>query len=301
VYKQLLNEAMLELSIKPNGPVLIKATDGAGADPTHPDMEFVRTQQHVYLPGSSLKGVVRAHAERIVRAFQSGNQNGQGACDPLDRFASCGGRLNSKRLASHDSYRQSCRICQLFGNTVVAGRAHFTDAMPQGKVTLEQRNGVAIDRVYGSAYGGALFNYEVATTGVFKTTIHLRNFTLSQLALVGLALRDLGDGRVGMGFGKSRGMGRVELEWGKLTLRYPLATLRAQRPPAAELLGVGTLLGNGAQPYGMPRDDRANLPANVQFADDGWLSLVAVAEGRHQIEDVFQAATTRWGAEVAHG
>lgn len=299
MYKQLLNEAMLEFSIKPNGPILIKATDGAGADPTHPDMEFVRTQQHVYLPGSSLKGVVRAHAERIARAFQSGNQNGQGACDPLDRFESCGGRLNREQQSTR-RYAQSCRICQLFGNTVVAGRAHFTDAMPQGKVTLEQRNGVAIDRVYGSAYGGALFNYEVATTGIFKTTIHLRNFTLSQLALIGLALRDLGEGRVGLGFGKSRGMGRVTLDWGKLTLRYPLATLRAQRPATNELVGVGTLLGNGAQAYGMPRDDRAKLPANVQFADDGLLSLTAVAEGQAQIEGVFRAATARWGAEVAH-
>jgi hypothetical protein len=170
--------------------------------------------------------------------------------------------------------------------------------MPQGKVTLEQRNGVAIDRVYGSAYGGALFNYEVATAGVFKTTIHLRNFTLSQLALVGLALRDLGEGRIGLGFAKSRGMGRVTVDWSKLTLRYPLATLRAQRPLSTELVGVGTLLGNGSQAYGMPRDDRAELPANVQFSEDGWLSLVAVAEGKQQIEDVFQAATTRWRAEV---
>jgi CRISPR-associated RAMP protein (TIGR02581 family) len=300
MFKQLLNEAVLELTIKPNGPILIKATDGAGADPTHPDMEFVRTQQHIYLPGSSLKGVVRAHAERIVRGFQSGSSNGQGACDPLDRFSSCGGRLNREQQSTA-RYAQSCRICQLFGNTVVASRARFTDAMPQGKVTLEQRNGVAIDRVYGSAYGGALFNYEVATAGAFRTTIYLRNFTLSQLALVGLALRDLGEGRVGLGFGKSRGMGRVTIEWGKLTLRYPLASLRTPRPAANELLGVGTLLGNDAQAYAMPRDDRATLPATVQFAEDDWLSLMAAAEGQTQIEGVFRAATARWGAEVKHG
>jgi CRISPR-associated RAMP protein (TIGR02581 family) len=300
VYKQLLNEAVLKLAISPDGPILMKATDGAGADPTHPDMEFVRTQQQVYLPGASLKGVVRAHAERIVRAVQPGSQNGQGACDPLDRSYSCGGRLNREQQSTL-RYAQSCRICQLFGNTVIAGRAHFTDAMPQGKVTLEQRNGVAIDRVYGSAYGGALFNYEVATAGSFHTTIYLRNFTLSQLALIGLALRDLGEGRVGLGFGKSRGMGRVKINWGKLELRYPLASLKTQRPAENELVGVGTLLANGAQAYGMPRDDRATLPANVRFAVDDWLSLTAVAEGQAQIEGVFRAATARWGAEVTHG
>ncbi len=60
MHKRLLNEAILSIAIEPHGPILIKAGD-KGADPTLPDMEFVRTNGTPYLPGSSLKGVIRAH------------------------------------------------------------------------------------------------------------------------------------------------------------------------------------------------------------------------------------------------
>jgi CRISPR-associated RAMP protein (TIGR02581 family) len=300
VYNQLLNEALLELTISPAGPILIKASEGAGADPTHPDMEFVRTLGQVYLPGSSLKGVVRAHAERIVRAFQTENSDGRGACDPLDRDASCGSRLRNERRTTV-RYARSCRICRLFGNTVLASRARFTDAMPRDALTTEQRNGVAIDRVYGSASGGALFNYEIATEGTFWTRIYLRNFTLAQLALIGLALRDLGEGRVGLGFGKSRGLGQVTIGWGRLELRYPLASLKTPPPPSDKLLGVGALCAPAlSASYDFPRDDRTLLPKDLRFADDGWCTLRAVAEGKQPIEEVFRAVTEHWRGEVGH-
>ena len=307
MHKQLLNEAVLELAIRPDGPILVKAGETGGLDPTHPDMEFVRSLGQVFIPGASLKGVVRAHAERIVRTLQPGARpaEGRGACDPLSRGESCGFRLERER-ETHVRYQQSCAICRLFGSTVVAGRVRFADALPQTgtkgePLRIEERNGVAIDRVYGSVAVGP-FNYEVVTSGVFTTTIFFRNVTLAQLALVGLALRDLGEGRVGLGFGKSRGMGRVTLAWGKLTLRYPLAGLRAERPPSDVLLGIGELLGAEArQAYGLRASDRVALPDGVRFDVDDWLTLAAVAEGDNQVQAVFRAATERWREEVRGG
>jgi CRISPR-associated RAMP protein (TIGR02581 family) len=308
VFKQLLNEAILDLAIRPVGPILIKAGETGGLDPTHPDMEFVRTIGQVFIPGSSLKGVVRAHAERIVRSLQPGAaaRDGRGACDPLKRGESCGDRLERQRLESHAKYAQSCAVCRLFGSTVVAGRVRFADALPttevlpEDRLTIEERNGVAIDRVYGSVAVGP-FNYEVVTRGVFTTRIIFRNITLPQLALVGLALRDLGEGRVGLGFGKSRGLGRVALKWGRLELRYPLATLKARATPQDELLGVGELFQPepGAD-YGFPPGDRAALPGGLRFEDDGWGTLVAGAEGQ-QIDEVLRVATARWREEVRRG
>jgi CRISPR-associated RAMP protein (TIGR02581 family) len=304
VFKQLLNEAILDLAIEPNGPILIKAGESGGLDPTHPDMEFVRTNNQVLIPGSSLKGVVRAHAERIVRSLQPNTapRDGRSACDPLNRNQSCGFRLERERLASHEKYRQSCAICRLFGSTVVAGRVRFADALPVGEAPrIEERNGVAIDRVYGSVAVGP-FNYEVVTKAVFKTRIMFRNITLPQLALIGLALRDLGEGRVGLGFGKSRGLGRVTVDWGRLELRYPLATFKRPTPPADVLLGVGELYQ--AEPsvsYDFPAGDRAPLPAGMRFDDDGWGTLQAVAEGSEQVQAVFRAATARWREEVGRG
>ena len=62
MHKQLVNEASFRFVIEPDGPILIKAGE-SGADPTRPDMEFVRTrwpgskEPDVYLPGSSLNSV----------------------------------------------------------------------------------------------------------------------------------------------------------------------------------------------------------------------------------------------------
>ena len=73
MHKATFLEGTLHFSITPDGPILIKAGDTGGADPTLPDMEFVRTRRRgsaeVYLPGSSLKGVIRAHCERICRSL----------------------------------------------------------------------------------------------------------------------------------------------------------------------------------------------------------------------------------------
>lgn len=307
MFKQLLNEAILDLAIAPNGPILIKAGESGGLDPTHPDMEFVRTNGQVLIPGSSLKGVVRAHAERIVRSLQPGvaPRNGHGACDPLQRDTSCGDRIDQlekrqrQNVPTDRKYAESCAICRLFGSTAVASRVRFADALVVGEPPrIEERNGVAIDRVYGSVAVGP-FNYEVVTKAVFKTRIMFRNVTLPQLALVGLALRDLGEGRVGLGFGKSRGLGRVSVDWGRLELRYPLATFKHPAPPADALLGVGELYhAEAGTNYDFPAGDRAPLPAGLRFEDDGWGTLQAVAEGAAQVQAVFRAATARWREEV---
>lgn len=308
MFKQSLNEAILDLAIRPAGPILIKSGETGGLDPTHPDMEFIRAIGQVFIPGSSLKGVARAHAERIARALQPGPpRDGRGACDPLKRNEACGDRLERERLESHQKYARSCATCRLFGSTIVAGRARFADALPVAeapeadRLMIEERNGVAIDRVYGSVAVGP-FNYEVVTRGVFTTRIMMRNITLPQLALLGLALRDLGEGRVGLGFGKSRGLGRVTLEWGRMEVRYPLGTLRRPAPADDTLLGVGELFRpEPGIDYGFPPGDRVPLPGGLRFMEDEWGTLQLVAEGGAQVEGIFRAAMARWREEVGRG
>jgi CRISPR-associated RAMP protein (TIGR02581 family) len=302
MHKQLLNEAVLDLELTPNGPVLIKAGETGGIDPTHPDMEFVRTRGQVFLPGSSLKGVIRAHCERIMRTMQPGaDRDGRGACDPLARGQSCSDRLErNDRLVAHQKYQQSCGICRLFGNTVVASRVRFTDALPVSEIRVEERNGVAIDRVYGSVAVGP-FNYEVATAGRFQTRIVFKNFTLGQLLLVGLALRDLDADRVALGFAKSRGLGSINIIWRKLAIRYPLAALKPQRLAAGDLSGVGALVGDQQiRDYGFPAADRISLPAGLTLTDDGWGTLHLEMEQADQIVGLFRTLVPHWQEELQH-
>src|SRR5690606_2146679 len=136
------------------------------------------------------------------------------------------------------AYQRSCYTCRLFGNTRLASRVRFSDffADPERPVLLQYRPSVAIDRVLGTSVNP--FDMEVATDGAFVGTITLRNFTLGQLGLLGAALLDLNDGIIALGFGKSRGLGRVRLTFdGHLRLLGP----RALDVSPAELPGVELL------------------------------------------------------------
>jgi len=306
MHKRLLNEATLDFTIVPEGPILIKAGE-TGADPTRPDMEFVRTwhdgERVVYLPGPSLKGVIRSHCERIVRTVGEGR-----SCNPVAKGKSCVDLNGLKQ--EHDGkhvHSRSCFLCQMFGNTVLAGRVRTKDAYPVNpdEVRTEERNGVAIDRVFGSVAVGP-FQMEVVTAGEFQTRIAIRNFTIAQLGLLALALRDLKLGRVGVGFGKSRGLGHVTLEWSTLTLRYT-------RPPedSRKLDGVACLLGEKeAEKYGyitgngaafgyvsVDQDASNELPTDLALDENDWGEWkLTIPDER--VEDVWKTCIPAWKAAI---
>ncbi|HUX76065.1 MAG TPA: RAMP superfamily CRISPR-associated protein [Anaerolineae bacterium] len=304
MHKRLLNEATLDFTIVPEGPILVKAGE-TGADPTRPDMEFVRTwkdgEQVVYLPGPSLKGVIRSHCERIVRTVGEGR-----SCTPVVKEESCVGKRELKQ--EHDGkhvHSRSCFICQMFGNTVLAGRVRTKDAYPIGEVRTEERNGVAIDRVFGSVAVGP-FQMEVVTSGEFETAITIRNFTIAQLGLLALALRDFKLGRVGVGFGKSRGLGHVTLEWGGLTVRYTRPPQDARRlDGVAHLLGqreaeeYGYTAGNGAA-FGytsVARDTSNGLPSGLALNENDWGEWELIVPG-DRIEEVWKTCIPAWKAAI---
>ena len=240
---------------------------------------------------------------------QSGEGHRTLACDPLGKH-SCGERIIQKKkkhdLESPEIYHDSCFICQFFGNTALAGRLRTSDAYPTGPVRTEQRDGVAIDRVYGAVAVGP-FQYEIVSQGAFQTQILIRNFTVAQLGLLGLALRDLQRGRVGVGFGKSRGLGQVTATFDRLAVRYPTTELddgglrilgqQDAVGQANELLGLGAFAGSEAG-YGFPADDRIPLPEGIKFRSDAWGEVALALESAGEIEAIWRAAVPAWRQAV---
>ena len=281
MHKRIVNQAIIELVISPVGPVLIKASD-QGADPTKPDMEFVETYhaggRSVYLPGSSLKGAIRAHCERIVRTL-GGDRPTDGnvwACNPLDDKEPCR-KLKKKHEGNTSAiYKNSCMICQIFGSTDIAAHVRIADAYPVNpeEIQLEERNSVAIDRVYGSVAFGP-FDFQVLTAGEFATKITVKNFTTAQLALIALAIRDFDQQRVGIGFGKSRGLGQVNMKVKRVEIRYPTAIVeneqlqtlgrQSRQFDGHVVVGAGELV-NEWEAYGLPNSD--TVSAGVQARTD---------------------------------
>jgi len=234
------------------------------------------------------------------------------ACDPLDDRISCGTRLDKKKeWTGARKHKESCFVCRIFGNTSFASQFRITDAYLAGESRTEERNGVAIDRVFGSVAVGP-FNYETVTAGEFQATLTLKNFSLAQLGLLSLALRDLSLERVRLGFAKSRGLGLINMRVDALVLRYPLCELEGptlqmpagKRFDASKLYGVGAFV-DSSEGYGYPVADEVRMPEGYTYLADGWMgaevSAPTLDTGGVDWQPLGRACVPLWKAEVENG
>ncbi len=156
-----------------------------------------------YIPGSSVKGVLRATAERLL-----GGRRVR-ACDVLDNDVRCGGPGGAGVVVGRDAL---CWTCRLFGSPHWAGRVWAGDLVPDVVPATVVRDGVGIDRDELRARDNAKFDYEVIPPGVvLRGELRVDDPEPGDLGLL-LALWDLVDaGLVTFGGGASRGLGRLRL------------------------------------------------------------------------------------------
>jgi CRISPR-associated protein Csm3 len=254
MHKARYNLLRLNIQISPVGPLLIKS-GGFSTDPSLPDMQFVRTfkagvGECLYIPGSSMKGVVRSFVEKALRTIDDHN-SWKWACPTFekkgeDQDPNCAQLMKSnpekrsssqgkeedkirleadelekmkvkkegskKELASWDIYRMSCGACKLFGSTLLQGRLSFTDLLPADgmKIETETRYGVAISRLSHAVAQGP-FEMEVAVSGKFAGQVILENYEIWQMGVLATALESMNQGQLKVGFGKNRGFGQVRV------------------------------------------------------------------------------------------
>jgi len=286
--KRLVNEARFTLTITTTGPVLVMS---GHATQSGPDMTPVLTHRdgdwQVYLPGSSLKGVIRSHLEKIGRTLRP---DPLVVCNPFHKHpeadAFCGDKFqrrkdNDQTMNSEIAYRDSCPICRLFGSTEFIGRVSINDAYLKGEYRnnpTESRDGVGIDRLTGGSYGGALFELEVVSSDVaFETEVYLRNFETWQLGMLLLVVQDLEDGLIRVGSGTSRGLGSVTGSVAEIGINY-LGLMNGK--PAEEVWGLGKLQSEEEQeayrtwPDDVlavdppPSEERRGIRLRATFRDD---------------------------------
>jgi CRISPR-associated RAMP protein (TIGR02581 family) len=273
--KKNCNEIRIDLTIRPDGPVLIKSGSvGLGTD-----MAFVLThrngREEVYLPGTSLKGVIRSHCEKICRTlaeastcqvFDSNNDN-------TTKYMSCNGIIKDRKISSETAYKVACPACRMFGYLKFKGRCFIDDAYAVGEPPRPHvRDGVGIDRFKGSAARGAKYDFEVITDGEFSTSLFLRNFELWQLDLIVMAINDLINGEIRIGMGTARGLGHIKAD--VKSVRY---TLFGKQTSAMEIYGIEMLDASEADRYGFfkhPDNRRIPLPE-----DSAWTTVGI----RHQV------------------
>jgi CRISPR-associated protein Csm3 len=152
-----------------------------------------------YIPGSSLKGRVRAEAERIAR------KEGINVCKPPDVRNMCG-----STKAKVDDFCICCKIFGSAGGISSASKVKFRDAYPVEKIeAMLERTGVAIDREKGTASRGALYTIQAVPAGVkFNLEIVAENLTEEELRLLLAALKSVEDSA--LGGSSTRGFGKVK-------------------------------------------------------------------------------------------
>ncbi|MBX5490439.1 MAG: CRISPR-associated RAMP protein [Chloroflexi bacterium] len=204
---------------------------GGWGPPTGSDLPLIRDALgRPFIPGSTLKGALRAAVERWVRTVRPSRQRACAITGGADARCLTPTRLEQlRREAAGDEARlaqavvaESCWVCQVFGAPWLASRVACAD-LPvivetwSGGVMV--REGVALDRDTETAGGGVRYDLEVIPAGTaFHCQIEAATDVPWQLGLLALALRELEAGRLALGAGRSRGLGRVLLHVERRTL-----------------------------------------------------------------------------------
>ena len=287
--KKILNEIIIQLHISPDGPVLIKS----GGAWLGTDMTFVRARRNgkteVYLPGSSLKGVIRSHCEKICRTLES-----KSVCDPFENDSqkdsiSCSNIFKDKKMEEKKYYSLSCPACRMFGSLNFRGRCFIDDAYAVGESPEPHiRDGVAIDRFTGAAKGTAKYDYEVITEGTFETQLHLVNFEMWQLELLIFTLSDLCKGNIRIGMGSSRGLGKIKVDIKKVEYHQ-----LGRKPKDISLSDISILEENEKDDYGfynskVSKVNIQEIPKEAKWVSGGSIRYVLDIPGKRLLEEVAQ-------------
>jgi CRISPR-associated protein Csm3 len=191
----------------------IGAAEGGGLDIA--DMPVLKDGRGLpFIPGASLKGVVRSTLESLVRAAEN-RSAGVWACDSLDDKGACGAHEPGHRDTVN--VEEHCAICRLLGSRVLSSHVRISDAMMRddgGRSPVELRDGVAIDRDLARVAGGKKYQFEVVAPGVvFDLEVFVENPRPWLMGLFTLGWDQIAEGYSAVGGFSSRGLGRLELHW----------------------------------------------------------------------------------------
>jgi CRISPR-associated RAMP protein (TIGR02581 family) len=280
----------LKVKITPQTPLLVAS--GKTFDVTRPDMEFVRVRTKegdtVYVPGSSIKGVLRAGLEAIL-----GESNTK-ICSASEKM--CHEKQKKDPDTKKVPYRMHCPVCRMFGSGDLASRLDISDVFPfdlddsneDKKAKMENmeqmttsRTGIKIDRKTGKTKGGALFEYEILGGGELFGEFTFTNYELYQPGLLFTLFSLSNEGFLRYGHSKSRGLGVLNFEVESMKI------LQVGNLNGKTIKGVGILhnLNEKYSKYGFYMKDNDYIDKEFPIEDNILYSTFSFAD-RETIDDV---------------
>lgn len=196
-----------------------------GFDPVQVDNSIIRDNNgKPYIPGSSLKGVLRSYLETLLL---SGIDERFNAC--LIVNAPCLGSekqleeikgiqesvkadQNGDRIVAEEIYKRLCIVCRIFGNPYFASKITVDDCLLIGDAHLSIRDGVGIDRDTGTAADGKKYDFEQVDAGArFGFSMTVDNLEPEYEDILKIILNALESGQLRVGGKTSVGLGCIRL------------------------------------------------------------------------------------------
>ncbi len=192
-----------------DGPFLVNDPTSTGVGADKPDHHYLRsTSGRILLPATSVRGALRAQAERIVRTIAHGRweenacyiDDPDHCCQPLEEINGIG-----------EVSEKLCLVCQLFGGNGWRSPVRVSDFEAVEEGVEARQEFVAIDRFTGGAADGKKFNAHYRFQPSFEGEIVVDltpPLSRRHAGLLVLLARDLIEGDIVFGFGASKGFGR---------------------------------------------------------------------------------------------
>jgi CRISPR-associated RAMP protein (TIGR02581 family) len=259
-----------------NDPLAASATGFDHAPLSEVFWDSNNRQGRPIISGSSLRGAIRARAERIARTLADLRHPGGMTflvCDPLVRDisqpnVSCATRLEAQKHGQDGEVDEKdlCLACRLFGSSQLGSRLWIRDAAWQGNdVNWNLRDFLAIDRFTGGGQDGAKFDAAGLVQPCFQSSLVLHSPESWELGWLALVLRDLADGFIPLGFGSAKGFGAVKMDhvkWeiGWINEENSLVKKAHPLPPKdTRQSGVYTVFSADVSPTGWKPESLADL------------------------------------------
>jgi CRISPR-associated RAMP protein (TIGR02581 family) len=191
---------------------------GTGEESETSDAAVATRNGKAFLPGSTLRGVLRSSIERNLRAilgqdaccvmFAGEEENQSVACTMANKEA----REKIEKGEKNAPALTLCPVCSFFGSTLMASKIKFTDAeQPDKGAAIVARDGVGIDRDTGTAKERIKFNFDVLDPHAnFTGQMIVENPEDSDLGVLHMVLQQMKFG-LHVGGLRNRGFGLVRM------------------------------------------------------------------------------------------
>lgn len=196
---------------------------GGGNDGFHPlqsDGTVIRDNKGMpYIPGSSLKGVLRSYIETLIN---SGISSDYEACFIVNKpcvdneeikYIKKEHKEDELKIAT-EIYNRMCDVCKIFGGNQFASKLKIRDSKLIGDTFfIDRRDGIAIDRETGTSLYGAKYEFEQVAKGTeFEFYMTIDNLEKKHEDFLKIIVNALKIEDLYIGGKTSVGLGNVKLE-----------------------------------------------------------------------------------------